>query len=79
MFYSGYSDGRGETLCPCAWTNRTITNEIIKAGGSLMFVLLSNDDGIQAPGLKTLAKEFADEHEVAIVALIGSVVHLVTP
>lgn len=33
-----------------------------------MFVLLSNDDGIQAPGLKTLAKEFADEHEVAIVA-----------
>lgn len=33
-----------------------------------MFVLLSNDDGIQAPGLTALIKEFARRHEVAVVA-----------
>ncbi|MGI6598010.1 MAG: 5'/3'-nucleotidase SurE [bacterium] len=34
-----------------------------------MFVLLSNDDGIQAPGLVALAKEFScAHHEVAVVA-----------
>ena len=33
-----------------------------------MFVLLSNDDGIEAPGLMTLAKELALRHEVVVVA-----------
>jgi 5'-nucleotidase len=33
-----------------------------------MFVLLSNDDGIEAPGLMALAKEFSHKHEVVVVA-----------
>ncbi|MDK2882034.1 MAG: 5/3-nucleotidase [Bacillota bacterium] len=33
-----------------------------------MFVLLTNDDGIEAPGLLALASEFRSRHEVAIVA-----------
>lgn len=33
-----------------------------------MFVLLTNDDGIEAPGLLALAREFCARHELAIVA-----------
>ncbi|MDK2926299.1 MAG: 5/3-nucleotidase, partial [Bacillota bacterium] len=33
-----------------------------------MFVLLTNDDGIEAPGLLALAREFHSRHELAIVA-----------
>ena len=33
-----------------------------------MNVLISNDDGIEAPGLKTLAKAFSKLHDVTVVA-----------
>jgi 5'-nucleotidase len=33
-----------------------------------MFILLTNDDGIRAPGLVALYRELAREHEVVVVA-----------